>query len=604
MEELESILRPCATLDDFLGRPALREEYFRAQERYFGASRMNRRSYDEILRQAAELAERVPELKARLWETYDPSGRDFTIETWRAEGREVHREAWIAYLEQWRQRLLEECQGFFPMDQAETLPERDQWISSQLAEAGKKIHDFERRALGKKERQDFFKKLRASRELGAIASFFLYRHLSWETMVCQRLHDEDGDIILNQLRDLHEKPRDATIYLFRKIADPVLTHIKDRVPPVQEFLKREDLFPLREGEHGTTDPSAKSQRYRFESFPRRFHDIFTGIPTNDCLCGGLGDSWVPSISAVRWGVSLLEGAYTQHIRHDKRYLGSIRMTTVHRRDERSVEAAGWASLELHCPIFIKKVIARDDSGELRSGPLFMFWIHEALKRKQAFGPVGFEGFVLGEGNYFDNHRVLDVFRMSPNFMMGTPLGDAEQFEVRDPLARSIPRHAHRKGWALNFPQTMLFDATIEARNLIQVDDVMDEFRPPGANSFQDDFHGAQIPPVFPSSLCRSSASSVACGPQTLASGIKPAVLCRLELDLSSGGPRNYFDRLFCRVSYRAHRRRNGSATQAPLVVPESEREPWSPGIAEVFRAESRNSAGDQLSYLPGNELCH
>jgi hypothetical protein len=199
------------------------------------------------------------------------------------------------------------------------------------------------------------------------------------------------------------------------------------------------------------------------------------MTTSDCLGGAVEHE----TTELRWALCALQGSYTLHIRSEardraSRYLGSIRITTVHEVAECGPRSPSWASMEPHCPLFTKNVLAMAPSGRKRSLPLFMFWLHEAMKWKNQFGPDAFEGYVVGQGSYFDNAKILHTLRKTPAFTQANLVGNADRFNLRDPLATDIPKFATQRGLSLRFPRSMIFDANPEhAKVLTALHDVLE-----------------------------------------------------------------------------------------------------------------------------------
>src|SRR5258708_6064848 len=103
LADLDRVISQAKNLDAFLQDEQLQTSYFELLKLYYGVD--SEESFRAILKQLKTLSERIPEIKARLWET-EGMGTAFNIQTSvRTSGRKIVDKEWTEYMRNWREKL-------------------------------------------------------------------------------------------------------------------------------------------------------------------------------------------------------------------------------------------------------------------------------------------------------------------------------------------------------------------------------------------------------------------------------------------------------------------------------------------------------------------
>lgn len=482
--EWERIVAEARDLDDLLDRPDLLAAYFVALRKAYLPRLFAEESFNVILAQLRQIKERVPALKARLWETTG-MGKPFSVPLGlKTYGRAVDTVRWDRYVGMWLDALHKMASPWYAMRPADREPALRAFLASLEA----RIKSFGGAGRGESRahvplKVEFFKSLRASPDIRAASAFVLHRALTERS--AQDCLFGDTDLILNTMNRLQHSParwlgsETPGIHLLSPF-------LKDRVPPFHALLRDDKLFPFEtrvshRGKESLTG-GARSVEFRFQPLPRRLHGIWKGAPLGDCVGGDL--RWgVESTTPERWATVALPGTQLHHVERvvdSESESGSERsefvgfVQAVPMRDRLTGEIV--ASLDLMCPVIFRKALVGDAGGPSTVMSVFDLCLKELVRQK----PDEWKGYAVSDSEALNHDGVLSQLRRSPQFLFGSKR-PAKRFEHLDGLAGEIVRNSVRRGQGRVYGGNMIFDGSVaDARNLTVLDpDVVNVAHPGG-----------------------------------------------------------------------------------------------------------------------------
>lgn len=430
IDRLDAALGNAKNLDEFLMNPSLIEAHYEAAKNYFGSQHFSRSGYDSILQQLRRINASVPGLAERLWQPQDTHQYSFELNIERSVARNIQPEAWALYLNQWKTELKREFQGFY---ESNPLPFAD--IKAILTQAQTVTEKFERELIletndpleRKRRRRIHYWQRRNDPELTRIAALLVYHRIEHNTRSSSLLNADDGDFILNLVRNWVQYPRTIAHKSISDIASPILTAMRDRIPTLRSLLEQKEIFPRRLLQNKKNDyyPSntLKSGRYIFESLPRNLHGIWYGEPNGDCLA--TLDKEGQPLSA-RWGLLAVKESQAIHIRSETKYYGSIIIIPISCGGETYGLLEFWSSLFL-----LKGTMQKSEFGEVV--PILNLVINQLKANK----PTSWKGFCICPWVSFDNWAVMRYLVSDPLFKPEGIIGMSDSCSINDAIALAV-----------------------------------------------------------------------------------------------------------------------------------------------------------------------
>jgi hypothetical protein len=450
IKQLEEPLKNAASIEEFLSSSSLIDAHFSALKNYFGSENFSRASYDAILMQLRLINRSVDGLGERLWRK-NSQDFSFDIEIKRSVARNINPLGWTEFFNQWKSRLRNEFKDTYD---AQNLPFHE--IQSVLKKSQAETDDFERELTlsnldpleQKRRRRFFYRQRRNDPDLARVAALLVYHRIEYNTRSTSLLNADEGDFILNLVRNWFQYPRTIAHKSLAHLAGPVLTSMRDRIPTLRSLIENRNVFPERLHRNKLSvyypSNSLKAGRYYFESLPRNFHGIWYGEPNGDCLAT-LDKSGSPL--AARWGLMAVEGAQSIHIRSEQKYFGSLMIIPI------SFEGQTYGLIEFWSQIFLLKgVLQETEFGEVVS---ILNLVFEHLKQRK---PESWAGYCICPWLSFDNWSVMRYIVSDESFSPSGNIAMSDSVEINDEVANAVAGFSERNLKAKPFAPGLVHSA--------------------------------------------------------------------------------------------------------------------------------------------------
>ena len=447
--DLDAVLDRAASLEDFLARTELHEEYFLILRRYFRKRRLHRAGYDKILAQLTEVSKSSTGLCLWLWAKPRPvsfrvqsSGPTF--------GRGVLLDVWRVYRTEWLESLRARCG--LSVEQRD-FAEAEAHLSRVLAGLSRKIDEFEQSlgALKKSKRLQltgkFYAELKTDEEITRAASFLLYRYLITEKSAY--LFDSDNaDSIIEFFNSLGRN-----VALVIPAQSPgsspnfLAWRIKSLIPDQQSLLADTVMFPRRYRitSHGKSVEVGSAGTLEYESASvRPLHGIWTGVVHQDCLGGEYRN--LKDLTPRRWAIGGLGGALTFFLSRSSEYQGVIRLVPI-----TGPQSQCAMSIDACAPML------GADVNVGGSKTLLEAWIAELVQND----PGSDWRIALSDSTASDLSQVKQMIRNSVCYRDGQDVGNASDFRISDPLAEQYLRTMPLAAGVQAYGEGFITDATLK-----------------------------------------------------------------------------------------------------------------------------------------------
>jgi hypothetical protein len=474
IEKLDEILKSADTLQQFLGDRTLINQYYQGLSKYFGESKFPRRSFDAILNQLAEVAEKVPGVGLQVWSNQYPKDMSFDLVTvGSASGRAVNLNLWKLYRFDWLTHLKRTFEKAFPEAESQVIEQKMKVYFSEvqlnlkvlemnLMMAMSRDSNNEMRAtISKKEARfisaNYYKQILSDSELEIYASHLLYRYLtSYENRFFFQL--DDADLIIDYFKELRQNlDKIADFFPNITLPPPVLTKLKKLIPAPNVLLSDKKMFPELIDKSNIQVRRHAHAQYRTKLI-RPFHGLWLGIVSNDCLAGD--PTTLDLLTPARWSVSALEGVRTMVIEKNGIYCGFARVIPLE-YERREI----YGSLEVWASAFNNRFIFVDpEDGSKHTMSFFEQWYPKFLKML----PAHWRGVVVSESNHIDNIGAKKAIYNSEYWKQGAKLCHSSSLGHIDVLAMELSQVVKPIGRALEYCNEMVFDAKIADAGNIRV----------------------------------------------------------------------------------------------------------------------------------------
>lgn len=462
-DDTDTVLSQARDIDDFLSKPELVEKYFEALQKKHGAESFHRAAYDRILQQLRDIKDKVPGLKARLWEK--GPGEEFSVESLpQSHGRTVDRNAWLRYVEGLKAKIAASAGALSQMAPNEALVKAKEILLTKEEELVRfKKENLKKRTLSPEEQkkvQEYYKDLGQNSELNSAVAYLLLQHLNSEK-VEDGLLNSDPNIILDTVRDLRKSPERFLSLLSQNRTLGTLT--RKYIPSMQSVLAEKGLFSS-----VSKNITPVYTTYRFKPVSRVLDGAFKGVSLGECIGGSCYSENLASLTPIRWLSSALNGAQlydvTEETAQKKHHKGFVQLIPI--KNRRTKE--NYASVDFGASVFSQPVIVWDSqTGKRRQSTLLQQWLETAPQHL----PKELNRFVVGESNAINNAGILNHIRGLMSYRLGKSAGDQSHFVRGDAMADSIVRNSPPLvGHATNYAGGMVFDANVpNAKELLQLE---------------------------------------------------------------------------------------------------------------------------------------
>lgn len=402
-EDLDKTLIESGTLKKFLKDTNQRQKYYESLKAYMRLSdeEFPVTLYDFILRQVDEMVTEIPSLEKRLMATTG-IGSPFSIETTALPEEVVLMKVqWQHKRERWLNKLERE-RNLAPGKRSKQVKDAQEYLlklSDELTPLLQLPKRPQSRALG-----EWFSGVRRDTK----------RKQEIDTAIATMIHDKIGD---PERKILNEGSPSEVASLLSRLADPMEFGFAPQISPffkdvgitASELEKEGILRPLHETRMTRASLSDRSAgTYNFVPFARRFHGIWKGLKTKECVGGSVG--YPTDASPRRWATIALQDTQLHAVEKDGKYLGFIHVVPVQTNPKNPV----YGSFDVGSPAFGRDVI--DPTTKTRES-LFSAWVTAYRKRM----PKSWKGLVLSESTAFHNSGVMPEVHESNYVRYGKPM---------------------------------------------------------------------------------------------------------------------------------------------------------------------------------------
>ena len=463
LQAAEQIVARYSDLSAFLAAdPAVHTAYFDALQKYYGADKFPRPSFDAIMTQLRSMHGRVPGLGRRLWGTTDlGEGYRITTDPVQPTRFELNTGAWKRYVREWRSGLEERSLDLAALSQSERTARMRQILERTKKQGDRALREAEGLPRRQRERAlaEAFQRIRSDPQYQTVRSYLILQRLNAEE-VAEPLRNTDGDGILSAIEGLHARTGPEGAARVRWL-DEVLQS-RDIIEPLDSRLVQDVLADIPAVSRLRRDATLFSEvpnlaiNWDFVPLPRRIHGIFAGIPLGECVGGAC--QLLDSLSAERWAVIALDHTQQVHTLEDGRFRGFLQYAPLRIKGPGG-RAHIDASVDFESPALRREVRYRDRNNRVRTGRMFELWLPEAVRRR----PRHWRRFVVTQmSRDINNAGVLDTVRGSDAFRFGVLTGTPSEYRHIDPMARMLPWLQRRDGAARSYGGSMITEVTSSA----------------------------------------------------------------------------------------------------------------------------------------------
>jgi hypothetical protein len=432
IREVEAVLSQAKSLDEFLASPELIENFLNALQRYYGAQKFPRVSYDVIIRQIREVIAKEPKLKERFWRKLSSSDQNFSFQFHLSPVErpvELEEDAWLRKFREWQKELSKSAAPISDIPDDETRLAKIRQI---FADTESRIEEIMHLQLNSKEQGEALALLKTDRSLRAASAYLTLRQLQTE-IISDKMNSNDAGLILQTISNMRSNPESEGLLM--PIPKRLMSMTASRIPSREKLDLNEKIFkPIEEG--------VLKEGGILSAVPvRPFVALFRGIVLGECVGGS--EKALESTTPERWAVPALEGTIVHFLETDKAY-GFVEYFPF------SLDGARYAGVVFGSPLLRQNTISAGKSQQI-----LWKYFDEAYKRK----PSEWKGFVIGEDNDFNNAGVQEEILKSASFGLGETIGESTSIQQIDPLAEIIPTLLPREGHARQYGGRMITAVT-------------------------------------------------------------------------------------------------------------------------------------------------
>lgn len=453
LEELDAILTRHKNIHEFLSDEKSKTEYFEKLKDYMGG-KLERSSYDAILSQLKQIDPKVPGLTQRLWETTGTGERFSITNTSPSFGRELNYDKWNMELRELRISLKDQA-GEAPELKSERLLQEIRHKEKSLVLTGNAEQKRNQAAM-------HFKEIRSSSQVKELAAHYAERILR-SSSVNQVLLGGQPDLVLNTVKDIKDNPR-KFLPPDLDLPGSVISEIKELLPDQNKLLADKEMFPeeMIETRKGKIPVgAATSAQFDFVPLPRRFHGIWKGIPSGECVGGACGH--LDYLTPERWATVAIADSQIHYVEKAGKFSGFVEALPG------EVGGKTFASLSFGAPDLNKKITVNTPGGTKTSTTLYEEWLKKSDEKK----PKDWAGYVVSQTTDINHANNLSIVRTSDSYRYGTlvfsdtPNGPIKApFQFQDPLVKDIVNSKPEKASHGYSRGAMITDATTKKVNML------------------------------------------------------------------------------------------------------------------------------------------
>ena len=465
MQKLDAITAKAPGLSEFLKSPQLLEEYLEEAQNYYGAARLPKQSFDQIISQLTTLVKEIPELDQRLWKPQtSPASllQKFNIEgSIKTSGRDLNfslLEKQLADLKNKNSASAERYTNLSSEEQTAEIEKLSKSLSEKIEHFNQTLpKDLDRKQLGALKSQ-FFEPLKQNPLLDEMGSYYANQILNSEN-VQDAIRTQDPDVILNLINNQFHG---STVKFLENI--PSSTHaeivasVRRHLPKIQgEEL--EQIFPkiMVKSSRGRLIPlGAGAATYEITPFPRLFHRAFSGAVLGECIGGNC--NYLQQTTPLRY---LAPAGDQESVSYFVEGRGSYGGFVDLIPGKANSAGARPISYGIGSPVFSKNVISVTEQGNIRT-PVWKAFQDEVLPKF----PRSWKGLYVSDQGGADNAKVLSSVRNSDRYLFSDY--STGPFTMEDPLIQKIRNKSKVAAGAYDTGKGMILDATLSNAKLTRL----------------------------------------------------------------------------------------------------------------------------------------